>query len=63
MTPQEFTTERIALALYARAVSKPFPVNEDPPDWEAIAKECVSKAQEVTPYLLKELGLLPKESQ
>src|SRR5690606_26128424 len=52
----------IATALYAQEVSKPVPVNADSlPDYQQIAKDCVERAKETAPYLLRELGLLPQE--
>lgn len=56
--------DKITLALYAQAVSKPVGVNdESQPDYAAIAKECREKAEKTVPYLLRELGLLPKEEE
>jgi hypothetical protein len=50
--------EKIALALFAQAVSRPVGVNDDPqPDWDAIAQDCVKKARDTAPFLLKALGL------
>lgn len=46
----------LAIHLFALAVSKPYPVNAEPQDLEAIAKECVAKAEETAPYLVKELS-------
>jgi hypothetical protein len=46
----------LAIHLFALAVSKPHPVNAEPQDYEAIAKECVAKAQETASYLVKELS-------
>lgn len=55
-------SQRLAAHLYAQAVSKPVGVNDETqPDYEALAQECAQKAQEVTPPLLRALGLLPKE--
>lgn len=47
----------LAIQLYALEVSKPVPVNEPEakPDYEAIAKECVEKAELTAPYLFNEL--------
>lgn len=54
----------IATHLFAQAVSKPVGVNDEvQPDYALIAKQCVEKAKATTPYLLQELGLLPKESE
>jgi hypothetical protein len=64
MTPQEFATQKIAVQLYAQAISKPVGVNDpDQLDYPSIAKECYEKAKEAAPYLLRELGLLPKETE
>lgn len=61
----ENRVDDIASRLFAQACSRPIPVNEPEakPDWAEVAKECVERAREVTPYLLRELGLLPKEGE
>jgi hypothetical protein len=57
-------TEDIASCLYTLAISKPVGVNDpDQLDYPSIAKECYEKAKEAAPYLLRELGLLPKETE
>ena len=45
----------IAIHLYAVEVAKPVGFNDTQPDWEAIAKACVTKARETAPYLLAAL--------
>lgn len=55
-TAETFVREMVAIHLFALAVSKPYPVNAEPQDFEAIAKECVAKAKETAPYLMKELS-------
>lgn len=54
---------QITTALFARAISRPVPVNDPDQalDYEQIAKDCHERAKEAAPYLLRELGLLPKE--
>lgn len=57
-------TKMVTANLFAQAISKPVGVNdESQPDYALIAKACKEKAEATTPYLLQELGLLPKETE